>query len=76
MMDTINEVSENTNTTPEYKSYKYTDKEYYKFYQRKLYQDKLCKMVECDLCGTSIYLKGLTRHKRTKKCINFDLNNN
>ena len=75
-METIREVNENIDSTPEYKKYKYTDKEYFKFYQRKIYNEKLCKIVECNVCGTSIYLKGLTRHKKSKKCMNFNLNNN
>lgn len=41
------------------------DKEYY---QKN--KEELCKKVKCDLCNTEVNKQCLTRHKKSKKCIN------
>ena len=58
-----------TSTEPDtYKNYKSTDKEYYRLYNKKLWDEKLGVPVACDLCGEFVQFGGLRRHKRTSIC--------
>ena len=34
-------------------------------------KEKIAGKVNCDNCGCNVSKKGLTRHKKSKKCINF-----
>jgi len=38
-------------------------------------RDKIKEKVECDKCKSIVSRKSLTRHKRTKKCLNYNVNN-
>ena len=50
------------------KNYTYKDKEYYKFYNRQLYEQKNGKVCKRDICGSIIKFCHLKRHQQTYKC--------
>ena len=45
------------------------DPEYFKMYQRKRYAEKLCKKINCEICGRRVTVRGLTKHQRKPICI-------
>ena len=44
------------------------DPEYFKMYQRKLYQEKLCKKTTCEICGRIVATGGLKNHQKKLVC--------
>ena len=50
------------------KNYTYKDKEYYKIYNRRLYEQKNGKDCKCDICGSIVKFCHLKRHQQTYKC--------
>ena len=45
------------------------DPEYFKMYQRKRYAEKLCKKINCEICGRMVTVGGLRKHQRKPICI-------
>jgi polyphosphate kinase 2 (PPK2 family) len=52
------------------KNYTWKDKEYYKLYQRELYQRRLGVKCICENCGRQTTNKNLKKHQTTMKCMN------
>jgi len=50
-------------------------KEYYQNNREKILEKKLEK-VKCNICGCDVRKEYLVRHQKTKKCINYNLDNN
>lgn len=50
------------------KNYTYKDKEYYKIYNRRLYEQRNGKDCKCDICGTVVKYCHIKRHQNTNKC--------
>lgn len=50
------------------KNYTYKDKEYFRLYNRRLYEQKNGKDCTCDICGSIIKFCHLKRHQQTYKC--------
>ena len=50
------------------KNYSYKDKEYYKIYNRRLYEQRNGKDCKCDICGTIVKYCHMKRHQNTNKC--------
>ena len=44
------------------------DSEYFKMYQRKLYQERFCKKTICDVCGREVTVGEIRRHKKRDIC--------
>jgi len=49
------------------KNYTYKDKEYYKIYNRRLYEQRNGKDCKCDICGTVVKYCHMKRHQNTNK---------
>jgi hypothetical protein len=47
---------------------KSSDPNYFKIYQRELYKNKLGHKCKCDVCGSIVSLKYMSRHKKLEKC--------
>ena len=45
------------------------DPEYFKKYQAKLYKEKLCERVPCELCGRLQTLKHMKEHQQKPICL-------
>ena len=58
-----------TTTEPDsYKNYKYTEKEYYRLYNKQLWDEKLGVSSPCERCGRCVRLGHMRRHHKTNVC--------
>ena len=60
-----------------------TNKDEKNIYSRTYYEEnkevmnnKAKEKVDCDICGSSLRLSGLAKHRKTDKCIHFNKKNN
>ena len=56
------------------KIYTWRDKEYFKLYQRDLYQRRLGVKCMCENCGAITTNKNLKKHQTTDKCKKYNIN--
>ena len=58
-----------TTTEPDsYKNYKYTDREYYRLYNRQIWEERTGVSTPCANCGRCVRLGHMKRHHKTLIC--------